>query len=72
VLVDDSLEKGKSEPFNLIEIPEFFGDENERGEILPQVHDFLNQLSLHSNVSACLRARPFKAQRAPPTSLGEP
>jgi hypothetical protein len=65
VLVDDSLEKGKSEPFNLIEIPEFFGDEKESGEILPQVHDFLNHLSLHSNVSACLRAQPFRAQVGP-------
>lgn len=55
VLVDDSLEKGRSEPFNLIEIPEFSGDTNEQGEILPQVHDFLNYLSMHSNVSACLR-----------------
>jgi hypothetical protein len=66
VLVDDSLEKGRSEPFNLVEIPEFFGDEREIGEFLPQVHDFLNHLSMHSNVSACLRARPFKAQLAPP------
>lgn len=70
VLVDDSLEKGRSEPFNLVEIPEFFGDEKESGEILPQVHDFLNHLSLHSNVSACLRARPFKAQLTPPTPSG--
>lgn len=65
VLVDDSLEKGRSEPFNLIEIPEFVGDQKEIGEFLPQVHDYLNHLSMHSNVSACLRARPFKAQLAP-------
>jgi hypothetical protein len=71
VLVDDSPEKGKSEPFNLIEIPEFFGDEKESGEILPQVHDFLNHLSLHSNVSACLRAQPFKAQLGAPPALNQ-
>lgn len=65
VLIDDSIEKGRSEPYNLIEIPEFFGDKNEQGEILPQVHDYLNHLSLHSNVSACLRAQLFKAQAAP-------
>ncbi|KAF4629449.1 hypothetical protein G7Y89_g8693 [Cudoniella acicularis] len=64
VLVDDSVEKGRSEPFNIIKIPEFFGDANERGEILPQVHDYLNYLSLHSNVSACLRATPFRVQAA--------
>ena len=66
VLIDDSLEKGRSEPFNLVEIPEFFGDEMEIGEFLPQVHDFLNHLSMHSNVSACMRARPFNALLAPP------
>lgn len=65
VLVDDSYEKGRSEPFNLLEIPEFFGDMNEPGEILPQVHDYLNLLSRHSNVSACLRAVPFRALAAP-------
>ncbi|KAE9374511.1 HAD-like protein [Stipitochalara longipes BDJ] len=65
VLIDDSIEKGRSEPFNLVEIPEFFGDEKELGEFLPQVHDYLNHLSMHSNVSACLRARPFRAQLAP-------
>ncbi|CZR58907.1 uncharacterized protein PAC_08799 [Phialocephala subalpina] len=65
VLVDDSVEKGRSEPFNLIEVPEFFGDEYEQGQILPQVHDYLNHLSMHSNVSACLRSRPFKPQTSP-------
>lgn len=62
VLVDDSVEKGRSEPFNLIEVPEFYGNANEQGGILPQVHDYLNHLSMHSNVSACLRTSPFKAQ----------
>jgi hypothetical protein len=65
VLVDDSIRKGRSEPYNLIEIPEFFGAENEPGDILPQVHDHLNYLSMHSDVSACLRAFPFKAMSAP-------
>lgn len=65
VLVDDSLEKGRSEPFNLIEVPEFFGDEHEQGHILPQVHDYLNHLSMHSNVSGCLRSSPFKPQISP-------
>ena len=61
VLVDDSPEKGRTEPFNMISIPEFFGDEDEPGQILPQVHDYLNNLSMHSNVAAYLRARPFRA-----------
>lgn len=61
VLVDDSLNKARSEPFNLIEIPEWTGDMKDGA--LPQVHDYLNHLSLHSNVSGCLYAQPFKAQR---------
>ncbi|KAG9233722.1 phosphoprotein phosphatase [Amylocarpus encephaloides] len=62
VLVDDSYEKGRSEPYNIIEIPEFVGDLNETGDMLPQVHDCINQLSMHSNVSACLMAVPFQAK----------
>ncbi|PBP15917.1 phosphoprotein phosphatase [Diplocarpon rosae] len=61
VLVDDSPEKGRSEPYNLITIPQFSGDAYEQGQILPQVHDYLNSLSLHSNVAAYLRACPFQA-----------
>jgi hypothetical protein len=65
VLVDDSIEKGRSEPYNLIEIPEFLGAENEPRDILPQVHDHLNYLSMHSDVSACLKMYPFRAMSAP-------
>ena len=64
VLVDDSIEKGRSEPFNIIPIPEYTGNELEKTDILPQVHDYLNQLSLHSNVSAYMRSMPFVAQAA--------
>jgi hypothetical protein len=60
VLIDDSLEKARSEPHNLIEVPEWAGDLDEFDDILPQVHDHLNYLSQHSNVSACLRVNPFK------------
>lgn len=59
VLVDDSITKGRSEPFNLIEIPEFLGNYKEMGDILPQVHDYLNRLAIHSNVSSYLRTQPF-------------
>ena len=62
VLIDDSLEKARSEPHNLVEVPEWFGNLNEADDILPQVHDYLNFLSHHSNVSACLRAHPFQPQ----------
>lgn len=59
VLIDDSSEKARSEPYNLIEIPEFFGDDKEVGDVLPQVHDYLNFLSMHENVSATIRHSPF-------------
>lgn len=74
VLVDDSVEKGQSEPYNLIRIPEYFGNEHEKGEILPQVHDYLNQLSLHDNVSAYMRSMPFSALAGPagPPGSGPP
>ncbi|ATZ48370.1 hypothetical protein BCIN_03g05950 [Botrytis cinerea B05.10] len=62
VLIDDSSEKARSEPFNLIEIPEFFGDNKEVGDVLPQVHDYLNFLSMHENVSAAIRHSPFVPQ----------
>lgn len=60
VLIDDSREKARTEPHNLIEVPEYFGDLRERDDILPQVHDYLNHLSMHSNVSACLQSHPWK------------
>lgn len=66
VLIDDSAEKARSEPHNLILVPEWFGDIREPDDILPQVHDHLNHLSQHEDVSACLRARPFIPRFANP------
>jgi len=65
VLIDDSLEKGRSEPHNLIEIPEFSSDNPEIADILPQVHDYINACASQENVSSFMRERPFKAM---PTS----
>lgn len=59
VLVDDSREKARSEPHNLIEIPEFIGKTKREAFILPQVHDYLNELSWQADVSAYMRANPF-------------
>ncbi|WYZ38962.1 hypothetical protein EsH8_III_000876 [Colletotrichum jinshuiense] len=60
VLVDDSLEKARSEPYNLLRIPEFFGDANEPGHVVPQVHDYLNALCYQSDISAYMRTSPFQ------------
>lgn len=60
ILVDDSLEKGRSEPHNILQIPEFSGEENEPAHVLPQVHDYLNQLSYQADISRFMRQNPFK------------
>jgi hypothetical protein len=62
VLVDDSLEKARSEPFNCIQVPEFAGDVAEPGFILPQVHDYLNSLCLQGDISAYMHKHPFLVQ----------
>ncbi|KAI1308777.1 HAD-like domain-containing protein [Xylaria venustula] len=60
VLVDDSLEKARSEPFNLVQIPDFIGNAQEPGFVLPQVHDYLNDCSQQANVSAYIKGQPFQ------------
>lgn len=60
VLIDDSVEKARSEPHNAITIPEFTGDMNESLDILPKVHDYLNELCFQADVSTYGRAHPFK------------
>jgi hypothetical protein len=60
VLVDDSPEKGRSEPFNILPIPEFSGVANETAEVLPQVHDYLNSLCWQADVSTYIRQTPFR------------
>ncbi|ROW08909.1 hypothetical protein VMCG_02764 [Cytospora schulzeri] len=60
VLIDDSVEKARSEPHNAITIPEFTGDMNADPEILPMVHDYLNELCFQEDVSTYIRANPFK------------
>jgi hypothetical protein len=62
VLIDDSLEKAKAEPHNIIEVPDWTGDLTDN--VLPAVHDYLNELSRHSNVSGYLRTAPFKGHLA--------
>jgi len=57
ILIDDTAEKARSEPYNIIEVPEWSGDMSDN--TLPLVHDFLNNLSLHKNVSAALRTDSF-------------
>jgi hypothetical protein len=64
VLVDDSREKARSEPYNLLQIPDFVGLDSEPLHVLPQVHDYLNSLCHQSNVSAYIKENPFKLNPA--------
>jgi hypothetical protein len=59
VLIDDSREKARSEPHNAVEIHEFSGDP--RDDVLPRVHDYLNELTCQADVSTYIRVNPFKA-----------
>ncbi|EJT76235.1 NIF domain-containing protein [Gaeumannomyces tritici R3-111a-1] len=62
VLVDDSVEKARSEPHNLVCVPEWAGDAHEAPEVLPRVHDYLNELCYQSDVSTYIRANPFRIE----------
>ncbi|KJY00123.1 hypothetical protein TI39_contig342g00041 [Zymoseptoria brevis] len=60
VLVDDSNTKAVSEPFNLLEVPEFVNSrEQQSEEVLRDVRRYLNQLGFQKDVSAHMRVRPF-------------
>ncbi|KAK2601936.1 hypothetical protein QQS21_004527 [Conoideocrella luteorostrata] len=59
VLVDDSMEKGRSEPYNILPIPEFSGLAKEPANVLPQVHDYLNALCYQEDISRYIRETPF-------------
>jgi hypothetical protein len=60
VLVDDSKEKARTEPYNLVRLPEFEGDAVEEGFVLPQVHDYLNECARQNDVSSYIRVHPFE------------
>ncbi|KAG4291127.1 hypothetical protein FPRO06_03013 [Fusarium proliferatum] len=64
ILVDDSLEKGRSEPFNTLTLPEFSGLTTEMPNVLPQVHDYLNELAYQADISRFVRQSPFKLDPA--------
>ncbi|OTB19024.1 hypothetical protein K445DRAFT_38016, partial [Daldinia sp. EC12] len=60
VLVDDSIDKAHSEPYNIIEIPEFKGYTNEPPFVLPQVHDYINECARQADISTYIGSQPFK------------
>lgn len=70
VLIDDSKEKARSQPYNIIQLPEFQGDTSEQGYVLPQVHDYLNECAYQRDISSFIREKPFKFD--PSFELGGP
>ncbi|KAK0651787.1 HAD-like domain-containing protein [Cercophora newfieldiana] len=64
VLIDDSTEKARSEPYNAITLPEFVGDMHETPEVLPLVHDYLNTLAVQADISTYIRTHPFNTDTA--------
>jgi hypothetical protein len=66
VLIDDSAEKARAEPHNLLLIPEFIAkskeatkSEQDREDILSQVEFYVEGLRWEKDVSRSIRIRPF-------------
>ncbi|KAI9686122.1 MAG: hypothetical protein M1820_010681 [Bogoriella megaspora] len=61
VLIDDSVEKSKGEPYNAIVIPEFKGEgtEGEEFGVLNQVMVYLEEVRGWNNVSSFMAKEPF-------------
>lgn len=59
VLIDDSAEKARSEPYNCITLPEFVGDLKEKPEVLPRVLEYLDTLAHQEDISRYIRVNPF-------------
>ena len=59
VLIDDSAEKARSEPYNCITLPEFVGDLGEKPQVLPKVREYLDTLARQEDISRYIRTKPF-------------
>lgn len=70
ILIDDSLEKARSEPFNLVELPEFKGN-SEPTDVLQHLTIYLDDILMQKDVSAYMRQNPFKTASYGPSSSEE-
>lgn len=62
ILIDDSREKGRSDPFNLLPVPEFVGA-MEDPDILRKVAEYLDLAKFQTNVSSFMRSYPFDVSK---------
>ncbi|KAF2085736.1 HAD-like protein, partial [Saccharata proteae CBS 121410] len=60
LLIDDSVLKASSEPFNLIQITEFVGQREQMSkDVLGQVVGYLEQAKMQQDVSRFVKRKPF-------------
>ena len=62
VLIDDSIKKAASEPYNLVEVEEFENKPWQKNDdALKRVRDYLEELAMWNNVSNYMKDAPFKS-----------
>ncbi|KAG7289469.1 hypothetical protein NEMBOFW57_005840 [Staphylotrichum longicolle] len=71
VLIDDSVEKARSEPYNAVTLPEFAGDVDEEPQVLRLVEEYLDELAWQADVSAYIRVNPFSMGGLQPATVAE-
>jgi hypothetical protein len=60
VLLDDSVDKAASEPYNLVQVDEFTKETKLDGDdVLSRVVAYLEDMKWEADVSAAMRVRPF-------------
>lgn len=60
VLIDDSMLKAAHQPHNLLQVPEFHGQNEEKERPLKQVALYLDSLRWQQDVSSFMRQNPFR------------
>jgi hypothetical protein len=59
ILIDDSVEKSRSEPYNFLQVPEFSGHKGEDPNILKEIEEYLMILRMQTNVSSYILRNPL-------------
>lgn len=59
ILIDDSAIKAASEPYNILQIPEYVG-QDEHPDTLKRVAEYLDLVKMQTNVCSYMRGNPFE------------
>lgn len=66
ILIDDSMDKADSEPYNLILVKEFTGNAGDsKKDMLGSVLAYIEDLAWESNVSSAIHCSPFDSVNSP-------